>query len=183
MSNPFVPDVDTLGNLKPIAKVIFSLGSNQGDSVELLQHAVNALVDTPELIPVELSSVYITKPVGPVTNQPDFYNLVLEAETVIEPGILLERAQTIEDALGRVRDEEGGPRTIDIDLVMVGKRASDAPELTLPHPRAHERAFVLVPWLEIDPKAELPGHGAVAELVEKLDVSGVTRTDEVVELP
>jgi len=183
MSNPFVPDVDTLGNLKPISTVVFSLGSNQGNSVDLLQGAVNALADTPDLIPVDLSSVYVTKPVGPVTDQPDFLNLVMVAETVIEPSILLERAHAIEAGLGRTRDIPGGPRTIDIDLVMVGRRTVEDDELTLPHPHAHERAFVLVPWLEVDPEAELPGKGKVADLVARLDTAGVTKSDEAVELP
>ncbi|WP_420176902.1 2-amino-4-hydroxy-6-hydroxymethyldihydropteridine diphosphokinase [Luteococcus sp. OSA5] len=183
MSNPFVPDVDTLGNLKPISKVVFSLGSNQGNSAELLQSAINALADTPDLIPVELSSVYVTKPVGSVQDQPDFLNLVLVAETVIEPSILLDRAHAIEAGLGRTRDVPGGPRTIDIDLITFGRRTSDKPELVLPHPRAHERAFVLVPWLEIDPDGELTGVGRIDELVKQVDVSGVVKSDEVVELP
>ncbi|MDN5565097.1 MAG: 2-amino-4-hydroxy-6-hydroxymethyldihydropteridine diphosphokinase, partial [Luteococcus sp.] len=134
MSNPFVPDVDTLGNLKPISKVVFSLGSNQGNSVDILQSAVTALADTPDLIPVDLSSVYVTKPVGAVVDQPDFLNLVLVAETVIEPSILLERAHAIEAGLGRTRDIVGGPRTLDIDLVMYGHRTVDTDEMTLPHP-------------------------------------------------
>ncbi|MGO4956718.1 2-amino-4-hydroxy-6-hydroxymethyldihydropteridine diphosphokinase [Luteococcus sp. Sow4_B9] len=183
MSNPFVPDVDTLGNLKPISKVVFSLGSNQGNSVDLLQSAVSALADTPDLIPVDLSSVYVTKPVGAVQDQPDFMNMVLVAETVLEPTILLERAHAIEAGLGRTRDIPGGPRTIDIDLVMFGRRTLDTDELKLPHPRAHERAFVVVPWLEIDPDGELAGHGRLDELVKTIDVSGVTKSDEVVELP
>ncbi|MEL4503692.1 2-amino-4-hydroxy-6-hydroxymethyldihydropteridine diphosphokinase [Luteococcus sp. H138] len=183
MSNPFVPDVDTLGNLKPIAKVVFSLGSNQGNSVDLLQSAVNSLADTPDLIPVDLSSVYVTKPEGAVIEQPDFLNMVLVAETVIEPAILLERAHAIEAGLGRTRDVVGGPRTLDIDLIMVGKRTVNSDAMTLPHPRAHERAFVLVPWLEIDPDAELAGHGRIADLVAGMDISGVVKSDEVVELP
>lgn len=183
MSNPFVPDVDTLGNLKPISKVVFSLGSNQGNSVDILQSAVNALADTPDLIPVDLSSVYVTKPVGAVIEQPDFLNMVLVAETVIEPSILLERAHAIEAGLGRTRDVVGGPRTLDIDLVMYGHRTVATDDMTLPHPRAHERAFVLVPWLEIDPEGEIEGKGTVKELLAGLDTTGVVKSDEVVELP
>lgn len=183
MSNPLVPDVDTLGDLRPISKCVFSLGSNQGNSIDLLQSAVNALADTPDLIPVDLSSVYVTAPVGPVTDQPDFYNMVLVAESTIEPRILLERAHAIEAGLGRRRDVPGGPRTIDIDLVMVGKRTYSRDGLELPHPHAHERAFVLVPWQEVDPGAELPGKGRIDELLSAVDASGVRRSDEVVELP
>ena len=183
MTNPFVPDVDTLGNLKPIAKVVFSLGSNQGNSIDLLQSAVNALADTPDLIPVDLSSVYVTQPVGPVSDQPEFLNMVLVAETTIEPLVLLERVNAIEAGLGRRRDVPGGPRTMDIDLIMVGQRSLDTERLVLPHPRAQERAFVLVPWQEVDPGAELPGVGVIDELLEQVDTSVVRRSDETVELP
>ena len=78
-----------------------------------------------------------------------------------------------EDLNGRVRDEQWGPRTIDIDLIRIGDRQREDEHLTLPHPRAHERAFVLVPWLEADPSAELPGHGPVAELLADLGTDGV----------
>lgn len=175
-------DVDTLGNLRPISKVVFSLGSNVGDSLEILQAAINELATTPDLIPVDLSSVYRTAPVG-YLDQPDFYNLVLVAETTLEPATLLDRANALEEAFGRVREFANGPRTLDIDLIMVGKRERNDERLTLPHPRAHERAFVLVPWLEADPLAELDGYGRVADLVAAMDVEGVDRTDDVVELP
>lgn len=172
-------DVDTLGNLKPIAKVVFSLGSNQGDSELVLQQAVDALADTPDVIIVDISPVYRTKPVGPVADQPDFLNLVVVAESTLEPMTLLDRANAIEDAFGRVREVAGGPRTLDIDIIMVGRRTSEE-AIELPHPRAHERAFVLVPWLDADPLAELAGHGAVKDLVAQMDLSGVTRTDIVI---
>lgn len=172
-------DVDTLGNLKPIAKVVFSLGSNQGDSELVLQQAVDALADTPDVIIVDISPVYRTKPVGPVADQPDFLNLVVVAESTLEPMTLLDRANAIEDAFGRVREVAGGPRTLDIDIIMVGRRTSEE-AIELPHPRAHERAFVLVPWLDADPLAELAGHGAVKDLVTQMDLSGVTRTDIVI---
>ena len=178
-----VIDVDTLGNLRPISKVVFSLGSNVGDSLEILQAAVNELATTPDVIPVDISSVYRTQPVGDVPDQDDFYNLVLVAESTLEPMTLLERAEALESAFGRVRDVKGGPRTLDIDLVMVGKRERSDDRLSLPHPRAHERASVLVPWLEADPLAELAGHGSVADLVAGLDTSVVTRIDERVDLP
>lgn len=177
-------DVDTLGNLRPISKVVFSLGSNVGDSAEILQNAVSMICETPDVIPVDISSVYRTAPVGPVQDQPDFLNLVLIAESTLEPVTLLERCLAIEEAFGRVREVKGGPRTLDIDLVMVGKRERDDESLTLPHPEAHQRAFVLVPWLEADPKGELPGKGALTDLVAAVDTSGVERVEDVtVELP
>lgn len=179
MSEAFPIDVDTLGNLKPLNQVVFGLGSNQGDSVEILQAAVDRLAETPNLILVDVSPVYLTVPVGNV-DQPDFYNLVVIADSTLEPVTLLERASAIEQAYGRYRDPDnaGGPRTLDIDLIMVGQRTSDTDRLKLPHPRAHERAFVLVPWLDIDPRASLP-EGRVDDLIATMDTSGVRRLDDV----
>lgn len=180
MSNgPFEIDVDTLGNLRPISKVVFSLGSNQGDSATILQQAVDFLAETPSLMLVDVSSVYETKPVGNVPEQPDFLNMVVVAESTLEPLTLLDRAHAIENNFGREREVPGGPRTLDIDIVMVGKRVSED-EIELPHPHAHERAFVLIPWLEIDPNAELEGHGPIADLVEDIDTDGVVRRDDIV---
>ncbi len=179
MTDNFAIDVDTIGNLKPLNQVVFGLGSNMGDSIAILQEAVNRLAATPNLILVDISSVYRTKPVG-YANQDDFYNIVVIADSTLEPMTLLDRAQAIEQSLGRVRDPElpNGPRTIDIDLIQVGKRNSDTKELALPHPRAHERAFVLVPWLEIEPRAQLP-QGSVAGLLADIDVTGVQRVEGV----
>lgn len=179
MSDAFPIDVDTLGNLKPLNQVVFSLGSNQGNSIEILQGAVDRLAETPNLIMVDVSAVYLTTPVGK-TNQPDFHNIVVIADSTLEPITLLERANAIEQAYGRLRDPDdpGGPRTLDIDLIMVGKRTSNTPELVLPHPRAHERAFVLVPWLEMEPRATLP-QGRVDDLVATMDTSGVRRLADV----
>lgn len=178
INGPFDIDVDTLGNLRPISKVVFSLGSNQGDSAGILTEAVEFLAETPDLIIVDVSPVYQTTPVGG-PEQDDFLNLVVVAESTLEPLTLLDRAFAIEDNFGRSREVIAGPRTLDIDIVMVGKRTSED-NLELPHPRAHERAFVLVPWLDIDPTGVLEGRGPIAELVEHVDTSGVARRDDIV---
>ena len=89
--------------------------------------------------------------------------------------VMLERALAIEEVFNRVREIPGGPRTVDVDVICVGERRINTEALTLPHPRAHLRAFVLVPWLEADPSASLVGHGPVAELVRNTDTSGVVR--------
>ena len=158
MSNgPFEIDVDTLGNLRPISKVVFSLGSNLGDSATILQEAVDYLADTPDLILVEVSPVYQTTPISDI-EQPDFLNLVVVAESTLEPLTILDRALAIEANFGRTREVPHGPRTLDIDVIMVGKRDSED-DIELPHPRAHERAFVLQPWDQIEPGAVLPGLG------------------------
>lgn len=179
MSNgPFDIDVDTLGNLRPISKVVFSLGSNLGDTVENLQRGVELLADTPDLMLVDVSPVYETKPWGDVVDQPDFLNLVIVAESTLEPLTILDRALAIEESMGRDRSVPGSPRTLDIDIIMVGKRVSED-GIELPHPHAHERGFVLVPWHDIDPDAELEGHGPIADLIEDVDVSGVKRRDDI----
>lgn len=177
-NGPFEIDVDTLGNLRPISKVVLSLGSNMGDSAAILQEAVDFLAETPDLMLVDVSPVYQTKPVGGV-EQDDFLNLVVVAESTLEPLTILDRALAIEENFGRERDVRFGPRTLDIDVIMVGKRISEA-DIELPHPRAHERAFVLVPWLDIDPNAEIAGHGPIADLIDDVDVSGVVRRDDIV---
>ena len=178
INGPFDIDIDTLGNLRPISKVVFSLGSNEGDSATILTEAVEFLAETPDVIIVDVSPVYETTPVGG-PNQPDFLNLVVVAESTLEPLTLLDRAFAIEENFGRSREVVNGPRTLDIDIVMVGKRISED-HLELPHPRAHERAFVLVPWLDIDPEGVIEGRGPIAELVAGLDASGVRRRDDIV---
>jgi 2-amino-4-hydroxy-6-hydroxymethyldihydropteridine diphosphokinase len=164
--------------MKPLRKVVFSLGSNLGDRLANLQGAVDAIRDTPDVIVVDVSSVYETAPVDAPAGSPDYLNLVIVAETTLEPRTLLERAQAIEDAFGRERTEINGPRTLDVDLVMVGNSQIDQPDLTVPHPRAHQRGFVLVPWSEIDPSAELPGHGPIQPLLEQVSVTDLTKRDD-----
>ncbi len=178
--NPHAVNADTLSGFKPLRKVVYSLGSNLGDRLGNLQGALDALRDTPDVIVVDVSAVYETEPVGGPADAPAFLNLVVVAETTLDPRTLLERALAVEDAYGRVRAERWGPRTLDVDLVVVGDTVSDEPDLRLPHPRAFERAFVLVPWVEIDPRAELPGKGSVAELLLAAPPSGVVRRDDLV---
>lgn len=171
-------DVDTLAGMVPIRSVVFSLGSNLGDRQAYLQAAVDALRTTPNLTLVDVSPVYETEPVGPVRDQPKFLNLVVRADSTLASLVLLERAQAIENAYRRTRNVPGGPRTLDVDLIVVGERVKNTPVLTLPHPRAHERAFVLVPWSDIDPVATIPERGPVDVLLAALDRSGVRRRDD-----
>lgn len=179
MINPTVQfDVDTLSGMAPLRIATFSLGSNMGDRLGYLQTGVDALRATPGLKVTAVSSVYETDPVGPVESQEDFLNLVVVTESTLASMVMLERAQAIEDAFGRVRTVPGGPRTIDVDLIAVGNRVINTEVLTLPHPRAHERAFVLVPWFEVAPDAELVGRGPIATLLALLDTTGVRRRDD-----
>jgi 2-amino-4-hydroxy-6-hydroxymethyldihydropteridine diphosphokinase len=153
-------------------RVVIALGSNLGRRIDYLQGALDALFDAPGLTFVAVSPVYETDPVGG-PEQDAYLNAVVVAESVQSPRALLDRAHNIEHVFGRERLERWGPRTLDLDLIMVGDVISGDPELTLPHPRAHERAFVLVPWAQADPAAVLPGHGSVAALIAGLDRTGV----------
>jgi 2-amino-4-hydroxy-6-hydroxymethyldihydropteridine diphosphokinase len=176
--NPHAIDADTLSGMKPLRKVVFSLGSNLGDRLASLQGAADAIRDTPDVIVVDVSSVYETVPVGMPESTPAFLNIVIVSESTLEPRTLLERAQAIEDAFGRDRSEPHGSRTLDVDLVMVGNAQVQQDDFTLPHPRAHQRGFVLVPWAEIDPSAELPGHGPIRPLLDSVSVDGVSKRDD-----
>jgi 2-amino-4-hydroxy-6-hydroxymethyldihydropteridine diphosphokinase len=153
---------------------VISIGSNLGNRLETLQGAVDALEDTPGVRVKAVSPVYETEPWGvePGT-QPSYFNAVVILRTTLPPSSLLERAHAVEEAFNRVRDERWGPRTIDVDIVSYADTVSDDPVLSLPHPRAHERAFVLAPWYDVDPQAQLPGRGAVADLLTSVTREGV----------
>ena len=182
--NPHIMDPDTLtGEMRPIRPAVLALGSNVGDRLANLQGAINSLADTPGVHVVTVSSVYESRAVDSPEDAPDFLNAVLLADTTLSVALLLDRAQAVEAAYGRERGERHAPRTLDVDLIVVGDRLSDTDELRLPHPLAHERAFVLVPWLEIDPEATIPGQGKITDLLTDLDTSEVVpRTDLVLEV-
>ena len=143
---------------------VLSLGSNLGDRLAHLRAGVAVLE------PVAVSPVYETAPWGGV-EQPDFLNVVVLCG--YDAPEAWRRAQRAEEQEGRVRDVRWGPRTLDVDVVVAD---GTDPDLELPHPRAHERAFVLVPWLDLDPDAVLPGHGRVADL--PVDRSAVRRVGQ-----
>lgn len=134
---------------------ILGLGSNLGDRLATLRRAVDLLGAEPGLRPTRCSRVWETEPVGGPP-QPDFLNIVLRAVIDLEPLELLAACQRVEAALGRVRDVRWGPRTIDIDVLLIDALTIDEPDLTVPHPRMLERAFVLMPLLEIESDPVLP---------------------------
>ena len=166
------------------------LGANVGDALETLRAAVYALDDVDGFAVDEVSGVYRTPPWPPpddprsVTQEP-FLNLVVRGFTTLEPTALLEETQLIETAFGRDRAREvrWGPRTLDIDLLLVGDRRLDTPELALPHPRIAERAFVLVPLMEVAPAGVLPDGRRLTSLLAALapieDIDLEVRFDEV----
>ncbi|MGV9891893.1 2-amino-4-hydroxy-6-hydroxymethyldihydropteridine diphosphokinase [Streptomyces sp. NPDC003395] len=172
----------TLQNPK---RAVIALGANLGNRLETLQGAIDALEDTPGVRVKAVSPVYETEPWGVEPgSQPSYFNAVVLVKTTLPPSSLLERAHAVEEAFHRVRDERWGPRTLDVDIVAYAGVVSDDPQLTLPHPRAHERAFVLAPWYDVEPEAELPGRGAIAGLLDAVTREGVTpRKDLELHLP
>lgn len=159
-----------------MSRAVLSIGANLGDRFAALQNAVNDLAEFVSVLAV--SPVYETAPVGG-PEQRDFLNAVLLVSTETPPAELVAIGQRVERRAGRVPSERWGPRALDVDLVAYEGVVSDEPEATVPHPRAHERAFVLRPWLDVDPSAVVPGHGSVADLLERA-VGEVRRCDEYV---
>jgi 2-amino-4-hydroxy-6-hydroxymethyldihydropteridine diphosphokinase len=158
-------------------RAVLSVGSNLGDRLGTLQGCVQAIGGLPETDVLAISPVYETAPVGGPA-QSDYLNAVLIVGTGLAAADLLAGTQRIEADFGRIRVEGAerfGPRTLDIDIISYDEEISGDPVLTLPHPRAHERAFVLAPWHDIDPAASLPGRGPVAALLARLDRHGVRR--------
>lgn len=162
---------------------MLSLGSNLGDRLAHLRLAVDGFSD----VLVAASPVYETAAWG-VTDQPDFLNavLVVDADGVDE-WEWLRRAQRLEQEAERRREQRWGPRTLDVDVVTVDGVRSDHPDLLLPHPGTPRRATVLIPWLDVQPDAELPGHGSVAALLDALlgdvpvdRVEGIRRRDDLI---
>ena len=162
-----------------MSRAVLSLGANLGDRAGTLRAALAALADDGL---VARSTLYETPPWGPV-DQPPYLNAVVIVRGPRDAAGWLARAHELEQAAGRTREVRWGPRTLDVDVVAVTEDdgtpvVSDDPELTLPHPRAHERAFVLVPWAALDATAELPGHGRIADLLAALppdEVAAVQR--------
>ena len=146
-------------------KAVIALGANLDDPQSALELAIALLREATDVISV--SSFHITKPVGGPA-QPDYLNAVALIDSELPALDLLHLLQGIEKSMGRVRTEKWGPRIIDLDLISYGSILSEAEELTLPHPRAHERRFVLEPWLEIDSEAHLLTHGPVREILHQL---------------
>ncbi len=180
--NPHIVDADTLsGEMRPIRRAVLALGSNLGERMASLQGAVNAIADTPDVWVTAVSPVYETAPVDCPPDADNFLNAVVLIDTTLAASRLMDRALAIEDAFDRERgDVPHAPRTLDVDLIVVGDRRSDEESLRLPHPRAHERAFVLRPWLDVEPEAEFPDLGPVAALVEETDQSGLKLRDDLV---
>ena len=146
-------------------RAVIALGSNIGDTKANLDLALALLREATDV--QKVSNYYSTKPVG-FTEQPDFLNAVCIIENELPAISLLSMLHGIEKAMGRERNIKWGPRVIDLDIIQYGELISKAEELTLPHPRAHERRFVLEPWHELEPDAILLTHGKISDLLARL---------------
>ncbi len=153
--------------------VVLALGSNLGDRMANLQRGIE-LLDGDGITTAAVSGVFETTPVGGPA-QDDYLNAVLLTRSALPAGDILTRCAAAETAAGRVRGVRWGPRTLDVDIITCDEELSADPALTLPHPRAHERAFVLAPWLDVQPAAVLPGWGPVADLLATISTAGVWR--------
>ena len=159
-----------------MVRAYVALGANIGEPVRHLRAAAADLVALPGTRVVARSSLYRSAPVG-LVDQPDFINAVVAIDTPLEPLPLLHALLAIEARHGRVRSVPNAPRTLDLDLLMHGAAVLESPELTLPHPRMHERAFVLLPLLEIAPDAVLPGRGAARSFLPAVAGQDIERSE------
>ena len=153
---------------------ILSLGSNLGDRRVTLEAAIQRISDTKGIKLLKQSEIYESVALtdsGYDPEQPSYLNAVVQIETSLKPKPLLRALNEIENEFGRIRLQRWAPRTLDIDIITYGFELIETKSLIVPHPRAFERSFVLVPWLEIDPDAILPGRGSVANLVAELSDS------------
>ena len=153
-----------------------ALGANLGQATETIKAALAALAAMGGCRLVTASSLYRTAPVG-LKNQPDFINAVAALETRLSAGDLLRALFAVEARFGRERSEKNAPRTLDLDLLLHGDTAMNSPALTLPHPRMHERAFVITPLAEIAPELVIPGRGPVQALLAGLAEQRIERLE------
>jgi 2-amino-4-hydroxy-6-hydroxymethyldihydropteridine diphosphokinase len=158
----------------PAVRAYVALGANLGDAAAAVDAAIAELACLPSTRLAARSSLYRTAPVG-YADQPDFINAVAALDTALAPRALLDALLALEQARGRTRDFPNAPRTLDLDVLLYGAQTVRAPGLTIPHPRMHERAFVLVPLAEIAPDVELPGHGRAGDLARRLAPGGIAR--------
>ena len=153
-------------------RAVLALGGNLGDRKKIIKSAIRALKDTEGIEVVAKSPLVESHAVteaGIDESLPNYLNGVVEIETTLKPGDLLARVRVIEQEHGRVRLERWGSRTLDIDIITYGTLIKAGKRLELPHPRAYQRAFVLVPWALMNPEAILPGHGTVAKLAKSVE--------------
>ncbi len=163
--------------MQPPARAYIGIGSNLDHPADQVRRGFAALNAIPASRCVAQSPLYRTAPVGGPPNQPDYINAVAALETALAPEELLTALQAIETAQGRVRTVHWGPRTLDLDLLLYDQITRADPKLTLPHPRLHQRAFVLYPLRDIAPMLMIPGRGPLTEWLEQCPPLNIARLD------
>jgi 2-amino-4-hydroxy-6-hydroxymethyldihydropteridine diphosphokinase len=157
-----------------VSRAVIALGSNLENPVEQVEAALAAIAALPGISLLRRSACYQTAPVG-YADQPDFINAVCEVETSLAPEALLAALLEVEQAFGRVRTFRNAPRVLDLDLLLVEGVVLNTDFLTLPHPRMHERAFVMLPLADMAADMQVGNHGAAADIAAGLDAAGVQR--------
>lgn len=165
-----------------MAEAFIGLGSNLSgesegshrDPKQQIHFALKKISQHPEITILGISSLYQTTAIGP-GNQPDYINAAAMIETSLEPNVLLDFMQLIEHQQGRVREQRWGARTLDLDLLIYDQLMKSTTRLTLPHPRTHERAFVLAPLADLDADLIIPNHGKVTDLLANCSMQGIVR--------
>lgn len=161
----------------PQARAYIGIGSNLGEPIKQVNDAFRALEHLPASICIARSPLYRSAPMGGPPDQPDYINAVAALDTHLTPAQLLVALQAIELAQGRIRTVRWGPRTLDLDLLLYDQHVSDDPQLTLPHPRLQERAFVLYPLYDIAPDLVIPRQGCLHALLANCPRNGLIRLD------
>ena len=160
-----------------LARAYIGIGSNLEHPETQLRRAFRALAELPASRCVACSPLYRSEAVGGPPDQPEYLNAVAAVDTTLQPEALLTALQAIEATQGRVRTVRWGPRTLDLDLLLYDDLVLDGPRLTLPHPRLHQRAFVVYPLYDIAPNLKIPGQGLLSELLKKIPQSTLARLD------
>ena len=157
-----------------MSKIYIALGSNLDEPSEQIYKAINSIDAVDDLSVTHISSLYKTKPIGKI-DQPDFINAVIEVEGDISPENLHAALQAIETQAGRIRIELNEPRTLDLDILLIDDLIMKTKKLTVPHPRMHQRQFVIVPLFEINKKVNIPGIGPINKILKSLPDQGVVK--------
>ena len=157
-----------------MSKIYIALGSNLDEPSEQIYKAINSIDAVDDLSVTHISSLYKTKPIGKI-DQPDFINATIEVEGDISPENLHAALQDIETQAGRIRKELNEPRTLDLDILLIDDLIMKTKKLTVPHPRMHQRQFVIVPLFEINQKLNIPGIGAINKILKLLPDQGIVK--------
>ena len=157
-----------------MSKIYIALGSNLEEPSQQIYKAINLIDAIDEISVTHKSSLYKTKPIGKI-DQPDFINAAIEVEGNISPENLHTALQDIETQTGRIRMELNEPRTLDLDILLIDDLIMKTKKLTVPHPRMHQREFVIVPLFEINQKLNIPGIGSIDDILKSLPDQGVVK--------